>query len=1152
MESQGSESAVGRFDLCNALQRAQRYICRIDVLLRASIFIAIAWIGVAQAQTTYVHDANGRVVAVTQSSGTTQQYTYDTLGHPSQVTAPISSGQLAILAFMPAHGLAGTAVTVEGQGFSSNAVSDAVSFNGAAAPVLSASSSQLLVSVPGGATTGPISVTVGGQTATSPQPFTVDNGVAPTITQVTPVVAIGGTVTVTGTNLAPNVIDTTAQMAGINIGSLSSVANTQLQYTVPSNAISGHVTVQTLYGTATSATPVAVLPSSVATQAATSPVTYLTANGNATPFTTSTTGQIGILTFDATQGENLELTFNGLTINGPGQNQVNVDIYSPTGSLIAIYQCTPTSPGASCRTSLWNLPAGTYAAVVSAYNGYTFSFNAILLDDTVASALTADTPVNVNLAPGGVERFTFTGTAGGAVALQLAAQSTVPSGQAIYMQIFAPGVLPAPALSGPTSNAYATFNTYAATTENLTNLPSTGTYTVIISTMWGLPASAQLTFAPGVSGSLTSGGSAQSYSTGEPGQNAYLTFTATAGANLELVLTNVSTSVGTVVSATVYNSAGVMVKSFTDVGNYQGNVGRMSLWNLPADTYSVVVSPLSGGTMSFSAAVEPDVIGPAVAPGTPVTVNLGTAEVQRLTFTANAGDTYAMQLSGVTSTPANQAMNVYIYSPTTTTITPTNYYTSFSTTNSSILNLANLPATGTYTVIVYTSGYPASGQLTMAAGVTGTLPVGGATQSYSTSLSNQNVYLSFTATAGANLELVLSNLSEVGGNSVHWTLYNSAGVEVNFNGYTNTLPGNIARFSLWNLPADTYTVVVTPNGGSTISFNAMVVPDAIGPSLTLGTPATVALTTGQVERLTFNANAGDTYVLQLSGVTPAIANQGMSAYVYSPTTTSITTSNYYTSFSSGGTTAINLPNLPASGTYTVIVNTSGFPSSGQLTLLPGSSGTLPTDGTTQSFSTSEAGQNTYLSFTATAGANVELVLSNLSEVGGNSVHWTLYNSAGTEINFNGYTNTLPANIARFALWNLAAGTYSLVITPNGGSTMSFNAAIQPDVIGPALTVGTPASFSLATGQLERLTFSANTGDNVSLQLSNISTTPANQSVTMYVFTPTTITTSNYYATTNASGSTTLNLSNVPDSGTYTVMVFTSGFPASGQLTLLSQ
>jgi YD repeat-containing protein len=176
----------------------------------------LAW-GMAHAQSTgYVYDANGRVVAVTASNGTSVQYTYNALGHASQISAPIPAGQLAIFAFMPTHGQAGTQVTIQGQGFDSNAANDIVSFNGAVATVLAASATQLVVAVPGGATTGPISVSVGSQTATSATQFAVDDtGVPPTITQVSPlVVSVGGTVTVTGAHLAPSAGGTVVQMGG--------------------------------------------------------------------------------------------------------------------------------------------------------------------------------------------------------------------------------------------------------------------------------------------------------------------------------------------------------------------------------------------------------------------------------------------------------------------------------------------------------------------------------------------------------------------------------------------------------------------------------------------------------------------------------------------------------------------------------------------------------------------------------------------------------------------------------------------------------------------------------------------------------------------------------------------------------------------------
>ena len=305
--------------------------------------IALLGFGMTHAQTSYVHDANGRVVAVTQSNGTTTQYSYDALGHVGPVTSPLSVGQLAIFAFMPTHGVASAEVTLEGQGFSSIAASDSVSFNGTAATLLSASATQLAVSVSNGATTGPITVTVAGQTATSATPFVMDDtGAPPTMTQVSPlVVAVGSTVTVTGTHLDP--------VAGGT--------------TVPSNGVSGLDTVNTPYGSATSAVPVAVLPSNVVSELNGAPTSYLPTNGTATSFSTGAAGKSDVLTFDAPQGGNDEFTLSGMTINGSSATQINVNIYGPGGAVVSSGVCYTSNPGDICRIGASNLVPGIYAAV---------------------------------------------------------------------------------------------------------------------------------------------------------------------------------------------------------------------------------------------------------------------------------------------------------------------------------------------------------------------------------------------------------------------------------------------------------------------------------------------------------------------------------------------------------------------------------------------------------------------------------------------------------------------------------------------------------------------------------------------------------------------------------------------------------------------
>jgi hypothetical protein len=63
-------------------------------------------------------------------------------------------------------------------------------FNGTVAAVVSASSTGLVVTVPPGATTGPLAVTVAGETVVTDGHFTV----LPTILTIQPAVALAGTV----------------------------------------------------------------------------------------------------------------------------------------------------------------------------------------------------------------------------------------------------------------------------------------------------------------------------------------------------------------------------------------------------------------------------------------------------------------------------------------------------------------------------------------------------------------------------------------------------------------------------------------------------------------------------------------------------------------------------------------------------------------------------------------------------------------------------------------------------------------------------------------------------------------------------------------------------------------------------------------------
>ena len=179
--------------------------------------------------------SSGTIVVTTHGGTATSASSFTFIPAPS------------ISSFSPGSGGPGTSVTITGANFTG---ATAVSFNGTAASSYSVdSSTQITATVPSGSTTGPISVTTGGGTATSASNFTPIP--APSITSFTP--GSGGlnvSVTLTGTAF------TGATSVKFNGTSASFTVNsdTQITTSVPSGATSGTISVTTASGTGTSST----------------------------------------------------------------------------------------------------------------------------------------------------------------------------------------------------------------------------------------------------------------------------------------------------------------------------------------------------------------------------------------------------------------------------------------------------------------------------------------------------------------------------------------------------------------------------------------------------------------------------------------------------------------------------------------------------------------------------------------------------------------------------------------------------------------------------------------------------------------------------------------------------------------------------------
>lgn len=124
----------------------------------------------AQTTTRYVYDDNGRLHAVIAPNGEANIYEYDAAGNITAIRRNTAT-TLEVLDFSPKDGVPGIQVTIIGTGFGGGV--NTVTFNGVTAQIVSANAPVVIVTVPNGATTGPITVTTPQGAATTSKPFIV-------------------------------------------------------------------------------------------------------------------------------------------------------------------------------------------------------------------------------------------------------------------------------------------------------------------------------------------------------------------------------------------------------------------------------------------------------------------------------------------------------------------------------------------------------------------------------------------------------------------------------------------------------------------------------------------------------------------------------------------------------------------------------------------------------------------------------------------------------------------------------------------------------------------------------------------------------------------------------------------------------------------
>jgi len=194
---------------------------------------------------------------------------FDCDGKPDIAYINSASNQLSILrnkvseypppvitSFNPVQGPVGTTVTINGSNFSSTPADNTVFFGTIQATILTATATQLTVTVPAGATNSVITVTTHGQTTNSATTFTVAEPTPPPV--ITSFHPTSGqthwTVIIIGTNFSTNPANNIVWFGAVQ-AQVTAATATELSVTVPAGATYKPITVTVNGLTAYSAMP---------------------------------------------------------------------------------------------------------------------------------------------------------------------------------------------------------------------------------------------------------------------------------------------------------------------------------------------------------------------------------------------------------------------------------------------------------------------------------------------------------------------------------------------------------------------------------------------------------------------------------------------------------------------------------------------------------------------------------------------------------------------------------------------------------------------------------------------------------------------------------------------------------------------------------
>jgi large repetitive protein len=1035
----------------------------------AALLYLGAFVGVASAQVGYVYDERGRLVQVVGTDGSSAVYDYDAAGNIRSIQRAAAS-KLTLSEFTPSAGPIGTEVTLLGTGFSPTPGNNTVKFNGVSTPVSSATENRLLTTVPPGATTGSISVTVSGKTVTSSQNYVV--GIAnppPSIASFSPAFGLTGTtVTVSGTNFDPDKSRNAITINGRSVA-ITTSSTTQLTFSIPADVTTGTIRVTTPSGSASSAEYLYVVPAGINAP----DITLrgrLQADGTSVPITLLAPQKYAQFAFEVIAGQSLGLGMSD-TSHQPntGTSYPSWYIKTPNGSDLPSSTCkiiadtSSVHEGSACELGPQPV-GGTYQLFVRSDSQYTFS-SVLTLSTDLSGTLTTTPGTSATfstLRPGKNGKYTFAAIAGRRYSLAVSGM-TIP-GRYTQISVFGPDQ------KQIANDSYAP-DSYSGSID-LPPAAAGGTYTVQVDPYKGSTGNLTLILVETLDDAIAIDGLGKVVSMAV-GQNARLTFSATAGQKLGLGVSGVTTTPsGRNVDTSVLGPTGATV---VDCGG-ASSLAECDITIPATGSYTIVADQEQDAAATATLTLSTDINGVLKVTDTQPTLFETSRPGQngRFTFAGTAGGNYGLALTD--NTIAGSLTYIRVYGPSGNQLDSAG----ISIGGTANIDLVNVTDSGTYAVVIDPyQGNVGQLKLALTSARGGGLPIDGAPKAISLAV-GQDARLTFNGTTGQTLGLAVSGLStSPSGGYVEVSVLAPDGRNISSCGRRLNQSCNLT------LPGSgLYTVVASPDAGYSASLTLTLSTDLAG-SLVLDAADTVTFSTaraGQNGRFAFSATAGDSVSVVVSSVTFSGSQHRVS--ILSPAGQVLA----YRDVTGGSASSlVEALNLPVTGTYTVLVDPYAD-ATGGLALLARRqvAGTLVNDGPGLQANLL-SGQRGEYTIQGTAGQRLGLGLSGLTtSPPSSSVAIAIYSPTGETLSAGCSSSTGNQSCN---LWLQADGRYRVKVTPGGVSGASFTLTLSSDVVGTLVPNGTSVSFNGSRpGQNGRFTFAGVAGNSYTLNVSNLTAT----------------------------------------------------------------